>query len=76
MIQKGRYLAYLLRLWEEDGGEPCSWRASLQSPQSEELRGFAGLVELFAFLEDETGMVSPGLGRLDRRGSQPTAEPD
>lgn len=61
-----RYLVYLLRLWQE-GGEaadsarrPAVWRASLQSPQSEESRGFASLVDLFIFLEGVTGSSSRG----------------
>jgi hypothetical protein len=60
MNRRKRYLAYLLRLWQESAGEPPAgepplWRASLQSPQSDELRGFASLADLFAFLEKETG---------------------
>lgn len=42
VIQKRRYLAYLLRLWQESsgseqGGAPL-WRASLERPQSDERR--------------------------------------
>ncbi|MCB0190103.1 MAG: hypothetical protein KDE31_37785 [Caldilineaceae bacterium] len=43
------YLAYLLRLWQENG----QWRASLERPRSGERTGFASLKELFAFLEQE-----------------------
>jgi hypothetical protein len=71
--QERRYLAYLLRLWQEGagdlaGGEPSLWRASLQTPQSEEVLGFAGLGDLVAFLERETGSGSPGLDSSESKG--------
>ena len=55
MSKKRRpYLSYLLRLWpaEEDEGSP--WRASLESPHTGERRGFASLVDLCAFLRQNT----------------------
>ena len=64
-----RYLSYLLRLWQESGGDlprgnaprgPALWRASLERPQGGERLGFASLVDLFAFLESETGSGLPG----------------
>jgi hypothetical protein len=60
-----RYLSYLLRLWRENsgdppGGDPPLWRASLEGPQDSERLSFASLVDLFHFLEKETGAVSPG----------------
>jgi len=52
---EGRYLAYMLRLWQAKGeGEPL-WRASLEDVRTGERRGFASLEELFAYLKDETG---------------------
>ena len=49
-----RYFSYMLRLWQvEDDGE-LTWRASLESPQTGERRGFANLAVLFAFLEEQT----------------------
>ena len=47
-------MAYLLRLWQVEEGENAPWRASVESPQSGERRGFAGLAELFTFLEKKT----------------------
>jgi hypothetical protein len=41
-------------------GEPPLWRASLESPQDGERLGFASLLDLFAFLESETGLGFPG----------------
>jgi hypothetical protein len=60
MIEKRRYLSYLLRLWQDSGGdlpgdEPAPWRASLEIPQSGDRLGFASLADLFAFLENKTG---------------------
>ena len=60
------YRACLLRLWHEGGGESLSWRASLQSPQRDEVRGFASLPDLFAFLEDETRLGSTRPVRVDQ----------
>ena len=75
MIQKRRYLAYLLRLWPEwSGGRPL-WRASLERPQAGERLGFASLVHLFAYLENETRLSSPGLERSDEEGCRPPAIP-
>ena len=68
MKQQRHYLSYLLRLWSENDGDPPLWRASLERPQSDERQVFAGLVDLFAFLERETGAVPPGLERSDEDG--------
>jgi hypothetical protein len=54
------YVAYLLRLWRETGGERSQWRASLQNPHTGERVGFSSLQGLFAFLEEETGPGLPG----------------
>lgn len=75
--QQRRYLAYLLRLWQEgaspgsealpgseQGGAPL-WRASLERPQSDERRSFGNLADLFNFLEEETGSSSPGVDGPD-----------
>ena len=53
--EQQRYFAYMLRLWQvSSDGEPI-WRASLESPHSGELCGFANLDLLFAFLEEQMG---------------------
>jgi hypothetical protein len=44
------YVAYLLRLWREKGGELTQWRASLQNPHTGEKVGFANLEAFFAYL--------------------------
>lgn len=48
------YQAYLLRLWRDNPQSP--WRATLQSAATEELRHFATLTDLWAFLRAEMGV--------------------
>jgi hypothetical protein len=70
--QQGRYLSYLLRLWQESGpsqeGDAPLWRASLERPQSDVREAFASLADLFAFLESETGTRSVGLDCSESEG--------
>ena len=75
MDEEGRYLSYLLRLWQVSSGDPPLWRASLERPQAGERLGFASLVHLFAYLENETRLSSPGLERSDEEGCRPPAIP-
>ena len=58
------YLSYLLRLWRTtvkksstSGEEGVAWRASLQSPQTDERIGFLDLEKLFDFLRGQTGVA-------------------
>lgn len=46
------YAAYLVRLWQDSDGGP--WRASAQSAHTGDIQLFAGLDELFVFLEGQT----------------------
>jgi hypothetical protein len=76
-----RYLSYLLRLWRETagdlpGGDPPLWRASLERPQGGERLSFASMVDLFAFLDKETGSGSPGPERSDDEKCQRPATPE
>jgi hypothetical protein len=73
MNQQRRYLSYLLRLWQESGsnlpqGDPPLWRASLEKPQTGERLGFASLVDLFIYLENETKSGPPGSQPLEEKG--------
>ncbi len=52
-MSKREYMAYLLRLWRENGDSP--WRALLENPNTDERVGFANLNELVEFLEKKTG---------------------
>jgi len=63
------YHSYLLRLWRTRSQSNAVWRASLESAQSGERRGFAGLESLLAFLEAQTDAD----GRADDR--LPLSEP-
>ena len=49
--EQSRYQSYLLRLWQTSDGKKTIWRASLQSPNSEERQGFASLEELMSFIK-------------------------
>jgi len=60
------YQSYLLRLWRTSSRGKPTWRASLESAQSCERRGFADLASLFAFLEEQTRSNS-------ERGARPPA---
>ena len=53
MTKRQRYLSYLLRMWQISDGKETVWRASLQSPNSEERHGFANLEELSDFLKGQ-----------------------
>jgi len=45
------YLSFWLRLWRAGNDGKPVWRASLKHPLTKERLGFAGLRELFAYLE-------------------------
>lgn len=59
------YLSFLVRLWRtshrarlRSGDERLVWRASLQSPLTDEIEVFASLEELFDFLRRRTASVA------------------
>jgi hypothetical protein len=51
------YQSYLLRLWRVKEGE-AGWRASLESAQTGERRGFATLDALFDYVRGQTRVGS------------------
>ena len=51
------HVSYLLRLWQVESKGAVIWRASLQSPNTGERRGFTSLADLLSFLEEEYGSV-------------------
>lgn len=53
--EPGRYLAYMLRLWQVGGEDEPTWRALLESPHTGERRGFADLETLVVFLVEQMG---------------------
>ena len=68
------YLAYLLRLWRTSRRGRVTWRASVESAETRERRGFANLNALFDFLRQETSVMSdsegsgPGDDELSAKG--------
>jgi len=54
-----RYESYLLRLWESDEAGQLVWRASLESSDTGERRGFTDLDSLFAYLETVCQSLPP-----------------
>ena len=57
-----RYLSYMLRLWQTSSDGEQIWRASLESPGTGERQGFAGLKDLFDYLEaqiDQPPLYTP-----------------
>jgi hypothetical protein len=52
------YLSFMLRLYRVDDEKESAWRMSLESPLTRERMGFASLEDLFAFLQQQMGMVS------------------
>jgi hypothetical protein len=58
--EEPEYLSYLLRLWCVGGDKGRVWRASLQSTQTRQQVGFAGLEALFEYLQAQTSIeVAP-----------------
>lgn len=53
------YQVYLLRLWRVRYKGEWQWRASLQSPHTEERQVFAGLEQLCAFLSERRDRQVP-----------------
>ena len=51
------YRAFLVRLWQDR--PQALWRASAQSVHNGEVRRFASLPDLFAFLEANTNSAHP-----------------
>ena len=54
MVQKRRYLSYLLRLWQIESRGRLVWRASLEDARTGERRGFASIDALLIFVRRQT----------------------
>ncbi len=67
------YRSYLLRLWRTGTGPKATWRASLETVDSESRIGFADLDALFAYLRAQTaGPLEPEVS--DEPTPEPTAD--
>ena len=53
--EQRQYRVYLLRLWQAGGRDMPEWRIVLEDVRTHERRGFAGLAQLFTFLEQQLG---------------------
>jgi hypothetical protein len=51
--EQGRYLSYLLRMWQTRREGEIVWRTSLESSETGERRGFTSPDALFAFLREQ-----------------------
>jgi len=54
-----RYESYLLRLWESDEAGQLIWRASLESTDTGQRRGFADLDSLYTYLKTVCQSLAP-----------------
>lgn len=63
MPKPSTYHSFLLRIWQTGDEGRCTWRASLERPDTRERHGFATLEQLFDFLRDQTTSQSdwPGI---------------
>ena len=59
------YLSYLLRLWRVSNDDRPVWRASLQSAETGERVGFAGLEALFEYLWQQTDVAPNQRKRIE-----------
>ncbi|UCH60847.1 MAG: hypothetical protein JSV61_05025 [Anaerolineales bacterium] len=56
---KGRYLAYLLRLWQVKDAGKLIWRASLEDSHTGDRQGFPSLEALVTFLLEQVRNRQP-----------------
>jgi hypothetical protein len=74
--ERDAYQAYLLRLWRVPCQGRWQWRASLENPQSAERQLFAGLEQLFAFVEERCDGQQVELPPVGRWADRETADQD
>jgi hypothetical protein len=71
--EQSSYQSYLLRLWRVKEGEE-GWRASLESAQTGERRGFATLDALFDYVRSQTRAESSLHARAEGDGKDERQE--
>ncbi len=54
--EQKRYLAYLLRLWQEERNSELAWRFSLENAHTGERQGFTELEQVYVYLEKIIGV--------------------
>ena len=67
-MERRGYISYLLRLWRTESREKSLWHASLESASTGERRGFAGLEDLVAFLQEQTDSPPAPVEGREHRG--------
>jgi len=55
-----RYQSYLIRLWRSESDDTPTWHASTEDTMTGERRNFAGINQLFYFLEQQTSQPQAG----------------
>jgi len=55
-----RYRSYLVRLWRSESDDTPVWHASTEDTMTGERRNFAGIHQLFYFLEQQTRAPQTG----------------
>jgi hypothetical protein len=69
-MPKPQYHSYLIRLWQEDGGQKSNWRFVVINLSKDEERGFASLERLVAFLQEQMDEISAS-GSTHRNEAEP-----
>ena len=54
-MREGRYMCYVLRLWQAGSSPGSAWRTSLEDVHSGERLGFRSLGDLCAYLGEQVG---------------------
>lgn len=59
VVEQGRdYYSYMMRLWRVSERGTMVWRASLESAQTGERKGFVALDDMFDYLREQAAPVS------------------
>ena len=58
MVRNLRYMAYLLRLWQDIVSGKVIWRASLEDPHTGDRQGFSSIEGLIEYLNHLQGNAS------------------
>lgn len=66
---RAHYLAYMLRLWQDQDEIGPVWRASLESPHTAERHGFTSMEALFDFLRQRAEQHIDGSSTLTQANS-------
>jgi len=72
MVDKqSKYIAYLLRMWQEERDGQFIWRASLEAPGPGERHVFASLETLFEFLQAQVDVLNSAAAESEQHPDEP-----